>query len=224
MRPASRLLFALSFLLALPAQALGLSWTGTVEVVATDAGTSVFSGLGIGTKVAASSDFPAVCGAGCSADLPEPNEQNYALAGFPGSLDLGGILNNAVDGNLNIQNDYTLDAGELALAAALGIVIAPGTQVDVWTVGSATAGDLIEWDVALVSLDTTLLSDFSYVGAVPDPARIDFAIFSILEQDVLENPLYEGFGIATLVPEPAAATLLVTAIAAGVARRRRTRR
>ena len=212
--------FTAVFAMTLPAQAAQISWVGTIGFVAEDTGTSVFSGKGIGDPVAATTTFLSACGTGCVADPPEIDEQNFVMAGQPGTVDVGGVVQNVGNANINIQNDHVLDAGELALLSILGVPLPSGTQVDVWTVGSSEDQDLVEFDLAFGSLDTTLFSDLSFVGTPPGASQVDFMVFTLFEQDTQGTVLYEAFGFATLVPEPGVASFAFAGALALALRRR----
>lgn len=228
-------------LAAIPAAADQISWTGTLGIVDTDSGTSIFSGLAPGTALSGTSSYDTVCdtspSGNCFPDtMPVPGELDYFLSGRPGSLQAGSLSLTGADtpdGRVTIANDLVITAGDLSFLAALGLTGLPvtaGSLVDGWSVasvGTLANGNVVEFTLDLFSVDATLFSDLSYQGTPPPPGNRDVVLLNLTEEDSAGNLLYEGVGVATIsaivVPEPGTMALLLAGLAGTVAGRTRRR-
>jgi len=222
---------------AAPAAALQVDWAGTIVAVLEDDGTSTpFTGNGVGDGFSGSFVVGDTCAAGCDVFV-EPDETSYEFmlgTMFGATLTDGVGTVSSTNSSIAIQNDHALSADEAALVSALlGMTVVAGTQVDVYTIGSATDDAIFDMndelfdggvlDVVLGSFDTSLFSDSSYQPVPPDLSQVDFAFFFV--SDAAAGVLtYEVIGTvdSIAVPEPGASALLAPLALGAIARRRWT--
>jgi len=221
------LLSSLLFAVTAVAQAAvsGATFTGALVRIDTDSGTGTYSGAGVGDVFFGGFSYGLNAGE-ATFIWTEPHEANYEFVGGAFS----GVLSNGITpvyGPLawvNIQDDMPLTADEAALVGALlGTTVTAGTPVDVWAVGSRTAGAYydvnnqffngVSFEMGLLSFNTGLYGTADFQAVPPPLGAVDLAIFMIEEADALGNTLFSAIGTLStasyqVVPVPAAVWLL----------------
>ncbi len=117
--------------------------------------------------------------------------------------------------SVNIQDDETLDADDVALVFQLtGIQLNVGDSVDVGTGASEIGDGSIDWELTYVSFDDTLYDNTDYRPNPPARSEVDLVVFSVSEDD-------GGTEVFAVVPEPApgAATTAVLLVLFGLGAR-----
>ena len=195
-----------------PAHAADLSWTGTFEILLDDDGMSTYSAAMVDDVFTGSFVYEDVCNPGINCivepQAPPPAQTNYVFTnpGNTGVIDGIGITTVGVESSVEITNDEVVDGDAQALAAALGLAVNVGDTFDAWTLGSETAGEVLEFEIAFLYATTNPFSDTSYT-ATPPP-NPDLIIFEIDEN----GETYEAIGLVTSVPEPAPSMLAIAAL------------
>ena len=200
---------ALMSSLALPAQAVGLSFSGPLAVVDLNNG-GHYSGSFLGT--------------GFSGVIDDTTAAGYITDGTL-RTDFGCCI---AAGGLSILNDVVLGADQASLLNQLfgGANYSAGDlidQVDIEGDSATAGGGRIEVGLSFVFAPTTFASS-SDVGAF-NPAVASHSLFFIFEEDLNGVDLYSGLGPASVaaVPWPAPVWLMGAglAVVGGAVRRQR---
>ena len=192
------------------------TFSGTITEVLIDNNSGTYSGTAVGDSFSGNFVY------GDNADeasniYTEPNERDWEFKGGPFSASItdGVTPTNFSIVNINIQNDWPLDAKSINFLALFGQNKSLGTPIDTWSSGGITEGAFwidaptpgdpdnenlangMIMQVAFVSYDTTLYSGLDYQPLQPSTA--DLSLFLIEEADAAGNTLYSAVGLLTTI-------------------------
>lgn len=234
----------LSLLAAAPVHSATVNFNGYLVEIIENNGTSVYAGAVPGSLFSGSftyGDSPV----DAVETYSDPGEADWVFRGgsYGGLITDGLTPTSGVEAELDIINDWVLDAGEaLVFSIFAGAPIPAGTTVDIWSVSSLTSGafgafyDDVEllyngmvFGIGFYSLDGSLYSGLGYQNLPPDPGAVDGGFFFIEDADALGNTRLLALGrleSAAVIPVPAAAWLFGSGLLGliGMAQRRRSGR
>lgn len=213
------MVFAMGFVSAGGAWAGTINWNGPVSIVVEDTG-GVFGGTVAGTRFVGQHSVPDLCAIpDCIVEPQGGDETNYVFPAGTAFVSDGTTQLNGAEASVNIQNNETLDADDVALLFLLaGLQANINDPVDVWTGASENADGSVEWEITYVSLDPGLYDNTDFRPDPPSLGEVDLVFFSVSEDD-------GGTEIFFVLPEPAATATIAAALGAlGLLGGRRARR
>jgi len=192
-------------LATLPLNAADLAFTGSLTIIDEGTGLADYSGAQQGAAFSGTFLYSDVAG---PPDVLEADEADYEFAGPPhnGVLTDGSATTDSFLVNVNIQNDHPLDVEEaISVSMLIGTFVPPGTEVDVWTIGGLENGAFfdpltdelkngVNWEVVLLSLDTSWFSDLGFQPVPPAIEDADLAIFTVEEASAGGSTLFFALG------------------------------
>lgn len=222
------LMFLISIVAPTPASAATINFTGTLEFILIDNGSSIYSGLSVGETFSGSFTYGNNVSDASEVDISGPTLTNYIFTGppFDGFITNGSITTTAENARIGIEDNDTIDDDAAIINSLYGAGSTTASAIaDRWSVDT-DINDNQGFGIALFSLDTSLYSSTDFQVFPPTLANSDFAYFALGEDNSLGDNIYGAVGrlsSISVVPIPAAAWLFGTALIGfvGMSRRRK---
>ncbi len=193
------------------ASATSINFTGTLNVIEVDVGSTSYSGLTIGDSFSGNITFGDNSADASSIGANPPVSTDYYFTGAPygGSITNGSITTIGSGSVVGLGDNDGMGDDAFYLNNLYGAgATSAGEIADTWFVDSYNS--LQFFGLTLYSLDTSLYSGLTFQALPPLLNESDFAVFYIGELDTFGNTSYLASGIlnsVTSVPVPSAVWL-----------------
>lgn len=205
-----------------------LDFSGSINDIATDSGSSDFSGMITGDRFSGSFTYgDSESDAVSPPFISSPSAfWTFEGTGSGASLTTTTGIFNTTSSEVIITNDDFMGAEAAQFVSSLtGQSVSAGDIFDAWEAATFDAGNSIWYSLLYLSLDSSLYSDLSYQATPPSSQNTDLALIFIQQLDEQGTLIYEATGLldsTSPIPLPAAFWLFLSGLGLIGAMRYRT--